>query len=50
VYNWEVSLEKRLHLQGPGDGDGSAAEKVVNVVTSLPFVAVGIRALKSRCV
>jgi hypothetical protein len=36
-------------LQGPGDNDGSTLEKVVNVVTSLPFVAVGLWALKPRC-
>jgi hypothetical protein len=35
-------------LQGPGCNDNTLLERIVNVATSLPFVAIGIHSL--RCV
>jgi hypothetical protein len=32
--------------QGPGNNDNSMAERVVNVLTSLPFIAVGLHGLR----
>jgi hypothetical protein len=32
--------------QGPGNNDNSMAERVVNVLTSLPFFAVGLHGLR----
>jgi hypothetical protein len=32
--------------QGPGNNDHSMAERVVNVLTSLPFFAVGLHGLR----
>jgi hypothetical protein len=32
--------------QGPGNNDNSMAERVINVLTSLPFIAVGLHGLR----
>lgn len=45
-------LHKFLRIicgQGPGENDQSLEEKGINVVTSLPFLAVGAHTLRRRC-
>ena len=46
MLTWTCDLTVSGELQGPGSNDRTKAERIINVLTSLPIALVGVHTIR----